>query len=256
MTGVKGAVRLHVDGDVATLTLVRTDKHNAISDVMWEQLTAHLHALIELDEVRVLVLRGEGSVFSAGADLQDMVSATADEKSARAFALRVAECLHALMTTPKVTIAVLEHHVRGAGAELALACDLRLAADDLQLQVPVARLGVVPDRFTVRRLLNLGGPAVARRVLLLAEELDATESHRLGLVDEVAHAGALDHLLERILKGLRANEAGAVGITKQVLLEEEGLLRDPCDMVDEFARSLTAGPVSERGTRVLDRLRR
>lgn len=246
-----GQVRCEVDGEIATLTLDRPAKHNALSDPMWEQLEQQSRALGERDDIRIIVVRGEGSVFSAGADLRDLVAATTDEPAARAFCERIAGALHALATVPPLTVAALSHHVRGGGAEVALACDLRVATDDVRFQIPVARLGVVPDRFTARRLLSLGGPAVARRVLMLAEELDAATCHRLGLVDEVVPTGSLDDAIEAVVQRVRPNAPSALRATKTLLSTLEGVDADRGALVAEFVRSLVDGPVRERGERAL-----
>lgn len=250
-TADPGTVTCVVDGPVARLTLVRPRKHNALNDAMWVELTDHVRRLSQDDEVRVIVLQGHGSSFSSGADLADLVGAAGDEDSARAFCLRVAEALHALATSPKFTIAAMKHHTRGGGAEAALACDLRVAQDDIRFQIPVARLGVVPDRFTAQRLLHLGGPGVARRVLLLTEEFDGQGCLDAGLVDRLVPAGSLDEAVEAAAQEVCANAESAVVATKRILLEQEGLSRPPEEMIAEFVDSLLSPAVLERGARAL-----
>jgi enoyl-CoA hydratase/carnithine racemase len=246
-----GDVTCRVEGDVATLLLTRPGKHNSVTRSMWGQLTEHVHRLGQDPDVRLVVLRGEGSAFSAGADLDDMVESAGDPETARAFAHRVATAIHALATSSKVTVAALKHHVRGGGAELALACDLRIAEDDVAFQIPVSRLGVVPDRLTTRRLFQLAGPSVARRVLLLTHELDGAECLRTGLVDLLVPVGGLDAAVTRMAEDLRGNVDNAVRTTKRMLLEEEGLLADADDMIDEFVDSLINGGVAERARAAL-----
>lgn len=246
-----GEVGCRLDGDVATLVLTRPWKHNSVTRSMWVQLTDHVHRLDEDADVRLIVLRGEGSAFSAGADLADMVASAGDPDTARAFARRVASALHALATSSKVTVAALKHHVRGGGAELALACDLRVAEHDVAFQIPVSRLGVVPDRITTGRLSRLGGPGVARRVLLLTHELDAAECLRTGLVDELVPVGGLDVAVDRMARELRENVDSAVRATKRMLLEEEGLTGDVDEMIAEFVDSLVDGGVAERARAAL-----
>lgn len=245
-----GEVVCRIDGDVANLVLNRPEKHNSLTDPMWTQLTEHVHRLGEDPTIRMVVVRGEGSMFSSGADLGDLLAAAQNLQAARLFSRRVAGAMHALATFPHVTVAALKHHVRGGGAELALACDLRIAEDDVAFQIPVSRIGVVPDRFTTRRLLRLGGPSVARRVLLLTHELNAEECLRVGLVDRVVPTGLLDGELAQLASELRSNSDRAVRATKRMLLEDEGLLVDPEEMVAEFVESLVGGEVAERGRSV------
>lgn len=246
-----GDVICRVDEDVATLLLTRPGKHNSVTRSMWVQLTEHVHRLEEHPDVRMIVLRGEGSAFSAGADLADMVASAGDQETARAFALRVASALHALATSSRVTVAALKHHVRGGGAELALACDLRVAEEDVAFQIPVSRLGVVPDRLTTRRLSRLAGPGVARRVLLLTHELDGAECLRTGLVDALVPLGGLDAAIDRVAHDLRGNVDSAVRATKLMLLEDEGLTADVDALIAEFVDSLVDGGVAERARAAL-----
>lgn len=246
-----GEVTCRVHGDVATLVLTRPWKHNSVTRSMWVQLTEHVHRLEQDPDVRMIVLRGEGSAFSAGADLADMATSAGDPTTARAFAVRVASALHALATSSKVTVAALKHHVRGGGAELALACDLRVAEEDIAFQIPVSRLGVVPDRITARRLTRLAGPGVARRVLLLTHELDGAECLNAGLVDELVPVGSLDAAVSRMANELRNNVDSAVRITKRILLEEEGLTAGVDELIAEFVESLVSGGVAERAQTAL-----
>lgn len=240
-----GEVRCQVDGAVATVTLSRPGKHNSLTRAMWRQLTAHLADLEDCPEVRLIAVRGQGSVFSSGADLPEVIEAARDPESAREFCEEVGAALAALASSSKVTVALLARHVSGGGAEVALACDLRLAQEDIVLSVPVARMGIVPDRITVRRLLSLAGPGTARLVLLLARRLDADHCQRVGLVDEVVPVGGLDEALHAVRRDSCATVPYSVRHTKALLVRQEALLHD--DLVAEFVESLRAGGVAEHG---------
>ncbi|WP_109472044.1 enoyl-CoA hydratase/isomerase family protein [Ornithinimicrobium cavernae] len=248
----EGDVVCAVADDVATLTLTRPRKHNALTNHMWLALTQHVERLNEDPAVRLIVVRGHGDVFSAGADLAEVAAACGDEAEAVAFCRRVVDALLALACSPKLTVAALSHHVTGGGAELALACDVRVADSTVLFQIPVARLGLVPDRLTVRRLLQIGGPGAARSVLLLSRQLDAEALHRLGLIDELVGPGELDQALAAVLDTLRLNSELAVRTTKQILLDEEGV-GSPEDLIAEFVASLMGGDVGERAQQLLRR---
>lgn len=248
-----GRIDCSIDGDVAYLSLVHPVKVNALSDVMWVDLAEHVRRLDADRAVRMVVLRGHGDDFSSGADLADLVAAAGDGIRAQAFGLRVAEAIHALASSSSLTVAALAGHVRGGGAELALACDLRVAQWDATLQIPVARLGIVPDRFTIRRLADLVGPAWARRVLLLAQQLDATECFRIGLVDDVVPVGGLDDAVDQLAQAFRPTVDTAVRATKRMLLETEELMDDPGMMISEFVESISDRAVERRGRLALDR---
>lgn len=247
MPALTGEVQAHVEGAVATLTLSRPGKHNSLTRHMWRQLADHVGALEADSQVRVIVLRGEGSVFSSGADLPEVIEAASSREAAQAFCDEVAGALRALATSRALTVALLSHHVSGGGAEIALACDLRLAQDDVLFSVPVARMGIVPDRLTVRRLLSLGGPGTARAVLLLARTLDAGHCLRVGLVDELVAVGGLDDALDTLLADLTRTVDYSVRHTKSLLLREEELVGG--DLVEEFVQSLVDGGVADNGKR-------
>ncbi|MCK0114222.1 enoyl-CoA hydratase/isomerase family protein [Ornithinimicrobium sp. F0845] len=245
MTDLDDRVLLRVDQEVATLTLSRPGKHNSLTRRMWRQLTEHLTGLADDPHVRIVVVRGEGTTFSSGADLPEVIEAAGSDESARAFCQEVAGALVALAASPKVTVALLSHHVSGGGAEIALACDLRIAQDDAQFSVPVARMGLVPDRLTVRRLISLGGPATARAVLLLARRLDAAHCLRVGLVDEVVVAGGLDGALASLREDLSRTVEYSTTHTKALVLREEELAAG--DLVEEFVASMVHGGVADHG---------
>ena len=160
-----------VDGAVMVVTMDRPERRNAVD----------LATLIELRDAiararasRVLVLTGAGGTFCAGADLTGIES--------EGFVAALRDVLVGLTELPGVAIAAVEGVALGAGAQLALACDLRVASPSALFGIPAARLGLMVDRWTVRRLVDLAGGSVARSVLLAAETLSAEEAHRCGLV--------------------------------------------------------------------------
>ena len=251
---IAGEVLTDVAGEVATLTLSRPGKHNSLTRAMWRQLARSVQDLDAQHAIRVIVVRGHGTVFSSGADLPEVIDATKSRESAQAFCEEVAGALHALATSPKLTVALLAHHVSGGGAEIALACDLRIAQPDVQFSIPVARMGLVPDRVTVRRLLALSGPSTARAVLLLARRLDAQHCLRVGLVDEVVDVGTLDEALDRLLADLSRTVDYSLLHTKALLLREESLGAQD-ELIEEFVESLIHGGVASNGRRHYEGLR-
>ena len=248
----QGDVTCSIEAEVATLTLRRTGEFNSITDTMWHALTDHIHRLGQDDAVRMIVLRGDGETFSSGADLRDLVAAADSHRAATAFCNRVVDALSAIVSSPKLTVAALAQHVTGAGAEIAIACDVRLAQQDVTFQIPVAKLGIVADRITIKRLLELAGPGVARQILLLARSVDAPTCLRIGLVDHLVPVGGLDAAIEQVADALRPNADSAIRATKLLLLEEEGLLAMD-DTIDAFRQSLLTGEVAGRGHAVLER---
>lgn len=166
-------------GDVALVTLDRPDRRNALDHAALEEL------LVAIDGAagsRVLVLTGAGGHFCAGADLSGV-----EDTSFTGLLRRV---LDALATMPQPTIAAVEGAALGAGTQLAVACDLRVAAPDARFGIPAAKLGLVVDHWTVQRLVMAAGQGPARAMLLAAETFDGDAAHRIGLVTRLGGVDA------------------------------------------------------------------
>jgi len=168
------------DGAVALLTIDRPERRNAVNAEMCEQLLEGLKDALAAD-ARVLVLTGAGGHFCAGADLGG-VEDDHFRTALRAFLLALADA-------PIPTIAAVEGFALGAGMQLASACDLRVAAPDARFGIPAAKLGLMVDHWTVRRVQRVAGEGTARAMLLAAEEVDGEAALRLGLAQR---AGRLE----------------------------------------------------------------
>jgi enoyl-CoA hydratase len=164
-------------GPVSVVTLDRPERRNAVDGAALRDIAAALDAAVAR-RARVLVLTGAGG----GADL----TALEDER----FAVSLRRVLDGLAEAPLCTMAAVEGAALGAGTQLAIACDVRVAAPTARFGVPAARLGLMVDAPTVQRLAALVGGSVARSVLLAAEVLDGETAHRLGLVARLGDLGA------------------------------------------------------------------
>jgi len=185
-------VRLDHDGAVATLTLDRPAVLNALSVELLGELTDRCEELRSDDAVRVVVLRGAGRVFSAGADLATFSHLVADGPAARAAAGAGAAAATALEALPQVTLAAIHGRCVGGAVVLAAACDLRIAADDTRFSIPEVDLGIPLAWGGIPRLLRELPPAVVRDLVLTCREFDAAEAAALGLLSRVVPAGGLD----------------------------------------------------------------
>jgi enoyl-CoA hydratase len=167
---------LHVgrDGDVAVLTLTREDRRNALNLELCRAIDQAAHAAVD-EGARVIVVTGRGSAFCSGADLGGVYGPE--------FLEALYGMLHGLTRLPVPVIAAVNGPAIGAGTQLALACDLRIADATARFAVPTARNGMAVDGWTIRTLAQLAGSGRARRIMLAAESIDREEALISGLVD-------------------------------------------------------------------------
>lgn len=209
-------VTLTVSSDgVAQLVLDRPEKRNALDLAMLRSLRERVAELRGRSTVRVVVVRGAGGTFSAGADIADWVDPTHAEAVERS---RLgADAFDELAALPVASLAVIEGGAFGGGLELALACDIRMAAEDAQLALPELGLGNLPAWGGMARLVDIAGVGVARQMLLSGEHVSGARAAELGLVAS-AHAGAeLDEAVDTLVARLVTAEPAAVTLAKQVL---------------------------------------
>ncbi|HEY8480271.1 MAG TPA: enoyl-CoA hydratase/isomerase family protein [Spirillospora sp.] len=201
-----------VAGGVATITIDRPAKRNAMSAEMWRALPALLDDLAADREVRVVVITGAGGDFCAGADIAELADIHRDDDSHLA---TVAET--ALAAFPKPTLAAIEGYCVGGGCQLAAACDLRFAADDARFGITPARLGIVYPAAATTRLVRLVGPSAAKYLLYSADLIDADHALRLGLVDEVVPAGGLRARVAAFTETLASRSLLTQQATKEIV---------------------------------------
>jgi enoyl-CoA hydratase/carnithine racemase len=171
---------------LATITFNRPAQRNAISFPMWQQLSCILAELDADREVRAVVITGAGTeAFSAGADIQDFAEHRSDSKKGRGYNDAVNGLLATLSGMATPTISMIQGFAVGGGCELAIATDLRIAAEGSRLGIPVARLGITVGHKEMQGLVNLVGKGNALYILLSGRLLDAREALRIGLVNQV-----------------------------------------------------------------------
>lgn len=159
--------------EVLVATIDRPERRNALDHDALDGLAGAL-AAARAEPTRVLVLTGSHGHFCSGADLAGVDSTE--------FVGRLSEVLEGFRTLPCPTLAAVEGYALGAGTQLALACDLRMAAPGAAFGVPAARLGLMVDQWTIRRLAALAGQSVARHLLLTTDRMSGERAHELGLV--------------------------------------------------------------------------
>jgi enoyl-CoA hydratase/carnithine racemase len=177
-------LRLEIEGAIATLTIDRPSKRNAMSFEMWSAVPRLLDEVAADDAVRALVIRGTDH-FSAGADISEFATLRADAAGAERYGAAVLAGERAIADLPKPTIAAITGVCVGGGCEIALACDMRVAAPDARFGITPAKLGIVYNFTSTKQLVDVVGPAWARQILFTADILDADTALRIGLVNEL-----------------------------------------------------------------------
>lgn len=206
-------ISLQVDGAIATLTVARPRLRNAFTSAMWVRLRDQVRQLGATPDVRVLVLRGEGRTFTSGSDIGEFARLGPDGSEA-SFRLMEA-AITAVEALPFATIASIGGLALGAGLELALACDLRIATTDARFGMPIARLGItVTPRFAAR-LVQAVGPARARDLLLTGRLLAAGEALAAGLVHYLVEPAELEAATWDLARRVAAQSPAAVRAAKR-----------------------------------------
>jgi enoyl-CoA hydratase len=194
-------VRTWSQGPAGYIQLHRPEKANAYNQAMLDALAAHLERMAADPEIRVVVVCGAGDrAFCAGADLDEL----AGRDWRAALKLRSAEVFSLLSRCPRVTLAAINGVAAGGGLELALACDLRIAAQGARFSFPELELGLLPAAGGTQRLPQVVGKARAKELILGGRTWEAEEALRFGLVSEVTAPGELlpraQHWAERIAR--------------------------------------------------------
>jgi enoyl-CoA hydratase len=188
---------------VATITVNRPDKLNALNDRVIGELGDAIDAATAKDEVGGVILTGAGRAFVAGADIGELEKHTA--VSAKALAIRGQDVFRRFETSPKPTIAAVNGFALGGGCELAMACHIRVASEGAKFGQPEVKLGLVPGYGGTQRLPRLVGKGRALQLLLTGEMIDANEAFRIGLVNRVVPADQLLATATSLLQAMLGN---------------------------------------------------
>ncbi|WP_172636636.1 enoyl-CoA hydratase-related protein [Chthonomonas calidirosea] len=213
-------MRIEQRGALATVTLNRPKVRNALNSELSTALTRTFHRLA--GKARVVVLRGEGPAFCAGADIEEMQRLTeADFDTQRAQAMALQQMFQAIGNFPGVTIARVHGAAIGGGAGLAAVCDIAIAAEEAFFAFSEVRIGLIPATIApwVVQKVGLG---TARALFVTGERITATEALRIGLVQQVAMPNALDEAIERKVEAILQCGPEAIAAVKRLLLHLQG----------------------------------
>jgi enoyl-CoA hydratase/carnithine racemase len=200
---------------VATVTLARAAKRNAITTRMLHDLREDVGAIGRDGRVRVVVVRGDGGTFSAGADILEWTGVPAAQAERQSRLGR--EVFRELAELSVPSVAVIDGAALGGGLELALACDIRIAATDATLGMPETSLGNLPGWGGVARLVGAAGLTTATHMVLSAAIVDGREAERRAIVTTAVASAELDAAVESYVGRLLANDATALSLAKSVL---------------------------------------
>lgn len=220
-----------IDG-VVRLTIANPAKRNALDHPILDAITQTLASIsgggTDAD-VRCVVITGAGRTFSAGYDIAQIPERSFEEQAERLVAHPFTAAIEALAAFPSPTLAVLQGHAIGGGLELALACDLRIAAEDIKLGMPPAKLGLVYSHTGVQRFLDAIGAPRTRELFLLGRYIDSATALSWGLVNEIAASEELEPVALRLASELAGNAPLSQRGNKRVIaaLLEAGSPNDP-----------------------------
>jgi enoyl-CoA hydratase/carnithine racemase len=230
-------ILLRVDDRIATITLNRPERRNAMNDEMLASLRRTFDELDERDDVRVIVVRGAGKAFCSGRDLREMEArggAPSDPES------DVINVLRRVERSRHPTIAMVHGDALAGGCELALHCDLRVAADVARFGMPLARVGLVVPFPLAQKLVEILGPAHTRHLLFTAHPIDARRAYEIGMVHEVVAPGALESATSTLAHTIAGNAprslAGMKAVIQRTVSLRETIAHEDLDVMAARAR--------------------
>ncbi len=204
-------------GGVRHVVLNRPDKRNAFNFDLVRATGEALAAASADQSVRCVVIRGEGAVFSSGMDVKELASLSGAPERLREFRRDCILAWNLAEEMTKPTIAQIHGVCFGGALELALACDLRVVAEDARLSIPEVRLGLVPDVGGSSRLPAIVGLGRAKELIMTGREFNAEEAYRIGFANRVAPAEQLDAATGELVDDLTAGFAVPVGLSKRIM---------------------------------------
>ena len=238
-------------GTVRHVILNRPEKRNAFNAELIAALGDALRVAAADPAVHVVVLRGEGPMFSSGVDLRALSDFSGGIEMLRPFRKAWLDVANLLEEMPKATVCQIHGACIGGALETALACDLRTASADALLGLPETRIGLIPDVGGSSRLPQIVGLGRAKELIMTGKLIGAEEAERIGLVNRVAAPDALEEATQGLVDELLACAPVAVGLAKRAMdasarpalsttLELEVALQEACARTEDFAEGARA----------------
>jgi enoyl-CoA hydratase/carnithine racemase len=238
-------------GAVRHLVLNRPEKRNALNGDAIRELGGAIEAAAADDSVRVVIVRGEGALFSSGMDLHDLRSLSESPKRTREGRRPILQAWNLLEEMPKPTICQIHGAALGGAFELALACDFRTMAEDAMAGIMEVRVGLLPDVGGCSRLPAVVGLGNAKELIMTGKVIDGREAHRIGFANRIAPAEELGAVTAALATELLACAPRAVGLAKRVIdaaakpalsltLEQEVAAQETLAASEDFAEGARA----------------
>jgi enoyl-CoA hydratase/carnithine racemase len=206
-----------IQGGVGILTLNRPEKHNALNDALIKEVADLIDACAKDESVKVLLLRGAGKSFCAGGDLKESRFLSAPTDSEKEKCLRVLHRIPlGLRMLPQPVIAELKGMVGGAGLDLAMGCDIRIASDDSRFGSLFTRVGLMPDGGGTFQLPRLVGISKALEMMFTGDLITAQEAYRIGLINQVVPTDKLNEAVMSFAGRLARGPSQSLRVTKQI----------------------------------------
>ena len=238
------SLRLEREGAVARLLIDRADKRNAFTQAMWEALPDLVAQAMGDPAIRVMVLQSAApGIFAAGADIRELLDRSGDADWRAANQAAITRAQYELTRAPKPVIAFVDGDCVGGGCGLAMACDLRVATSRARFGITPAKLGLVYPLHDTKLLVDLVGPAAAKRILFTGQLLDAAEALRIGLADLIEDSP--DALVSAIAAASSHSARQTKAMIRRVL---DGQADDDAETKAIFAEAFTL-PDFEEGVR-------
>lgn len=231
---------------VATVKLHRPKVLNAMNSQMWFDLQSALDDVKNDPQIKVLIITGEGRAFSTGADLKE--SKTRSLEAYRDYLVELQETSRRIIRFEKPTIAAINGYALGSGYELALACDIRIAADEAQIGSPEAKVTSSVTGGAMRLVQDLIGPGKARELLFTGDYIDGREAARIGLVNTSVPLEELMNAAQEMAQKIAANSAFSLKMIKKGLLMARGEVSMEALMEYETEACLACVSTKERQT--------
>ncbi|MGH2545961.1 MAG: enoyl-CoA hydratase/isomerase family protein [Actinomycetota bacterium] len=245
-------LRYGVHDGVATIELARPDKRNAISAQMFSELGDAAEAAASDPGIRAVLVRGDGPSFCAGIDVT-LLGQLAGTRGARlrSFIRTAQRPFLTLAQMDKPSVAAVQGHALGAGFQLALACDLRVCAEDVRFAMLEVRFGLIPDLGGIHRLSRLIGPARTKELVWTGRTVEPEEAERLGLANRVVPAETLTKEGEALAREVAASPPIPVSLTKSLIgraaetpletaLERDGQAQATCLDTEDHREAVAA----------------